>query len=152
VRKVLISVLGPFAIVATAAIGYHWWDKGAPPGFRPTYHPVTVQEIDFENRGVRIQGTAHYEVRLWQTMGDGARFFVFPLMAPGDTTGREVQVLVRTARPPDDLATYEDVLIDGLARPPGDRVGHTIWQALRNHGYDFADEVVLVESHEIRTP
>ncbi len=152
VRKVLITVLVPFALVATAAIAYHWWDNGAPPGFHPTYHPVSVAEIDFDDRGVRIQGTAHYEVRLWQTMKDQERFHVFPLMAFKDTTGRDIRVLVRSSRPPDDLSMYEDMVIDGLARPPGDRIGPKIKQTLKNHGYTFADQVVLVEAHEIRSP
>ena len=152
VKKALITVLVPFALVASAAIAYHWWDTGAPPGFRPTYHPVSVDQIDFDDRGVRIQGTAHYEVRLWQTMKDKERVHVFPLLPFKDTTGREIRVLVRSTRAPDDLSMYEDMQIDGLARPPGDRIGPKIKQTLRNHGYTFADQVVLVEAHEIHPP
>jgi hypothetical protein len=152
VRKALIAVLGPFALVAVSAIAYHRWDTGALPGLRPTYHPVTVASIDLDDRGVRIQGTAHFEVRLWQTMEDGERFFVFPLMKPGDTISRDIRVLVRTDRPPDDLSTYEDMIVDGLALPPGRQVGHKIKKSLKNQGYTFMDDVVLVESHAIRSP
>jgi len=152
VRKALLTVLIPFVIVAASALAYHWWDTGALPGMKPAYHTVSLDTIDLDDRGVRLQGTAHFEVRLWQTMEDGEQFYVFPLMAPGDTTGREIRVLVRTDRAPDDLSTYEDMIVDGLARPPGRIVGPTIKKSLTNHGYTFADKVILVLGHEIRSP
>ena len=105
-NKPLMAVLIPFSIVGTGALGYHYWDTGALPGMQPTFHPVTVEEISSDNRGVRLQGTAHYEIRLHQIYEGKERWLIFPLMKPKDTLGREIKVLVRAKREPDELVTW----------------------------------------------
>ncbi|MAY81885.1 MAG: hypothetical protein CL930_14035 [Deltaproteobacteria bacterium] len=149
-RKMLVAVLGPCGAVAAATIGFIWWERGAPPGFNPTPHPVTVSSINRENRGVRIRGTAHYEVRLRQKMEDGSVYYIFPLMKAEDTLGREIKVLVRAERMPDAMTTYEDMEVDGLARPPGTKVGPKTRESLLDGGYHFAEGYVLVEAFAIR--
>jgi hypothetical protein len=149
-QKMLLTVLGPCGLVAAGAVGFVWWERGAPPGFNPTPIPVTVSGINREHRGVRIRGTAHYEVCLRQKMEDGSVYYIFPLMKPTDTLAREIKVLVRTERMPDEMATYEDMEVDGLARPPGSRVGPKARESLLDGGYHFAEGFVLVEAFEIR--
>ena len=149
-KKALISVLVPFLLVAFGALGYHYWDTGALPGMQPTFHPVSVAELNAENRGVRIRGTAHYPIRLHQTFEGGDRWLVFPLLPPGDTLGREVKVMVRTQHVPDELVTYEDLEIDGLARPAGSRIGPRLIDAIKAQGYTFADKVIIVEAMDVR--
>jgi len=149
-RKPLLAVLLPFLIVASGAIGYHYWDTGALPGLQPSFHPVTVAGISAEDRGVRIHGTAHYTVQLHQVYEDGERWMMFPLTAPGDTLEREVKVLVRAQHVPEELVTYEDLEIDGLARPAGGRVSPKVIDALRGEGYSFAEKVIMVEAMAIR--
>lgn len=144
-NKNILAVLIPFTLVATSVIGYIWWDRGAPPGFDPTPHPVSVSDVTRSHRGVQIQGTAHFVVRLHQTMPDGKRIWVFPLMEPGDTLGREIKVLVRSATGPDKLTTFEDMVVEGLARPPGRLVDPKTREVFLEGGYDFADGYVLVE-------
>ncbi len=144
-NKNIAAVLIPFAIVATSVVGYVWWDRGAPPGFNPTPHPVSVSDITRSHRGVRVQGTAHFVVRMHQTMPDGQRIWVFPVMEPGDTLGREIKVLVRSKTGPDKLTTFEDMTIEGLARPPGRLVDPKTREVFLEGGYDFADGYVLVE-------
>ncbi len=151
-RKALLSVLIPFALVTGGAVGYHYWDTGALPGMKPAFRPVSLDSISAESRGVRIRGTAHYEIQLHQNFDGGERFHIFPLMAPGDTMGREIKVLVRTQRDPEELVTYEDLIVDGLARPAGGRVGPKVIDALRGQGYSFADRVILIEGMDVRTP
>ena len=150
-RKALLSVLLPFIIVACGALGYFYWDTGALPGMQPTFHPVTVDSITAENRGVRIRGTAHYPIQLHQVYEDGTRALVFPITAPGDTMAREVKVLVRAEYEPEELVTYEDLEIDGLARPAGGRIGPKVIDSLRGEGYSFSDKVILVEAVAVRT-
>ena len=48
--------------------------------------------------------------------------------------------------------TYEDLIVDGLARPAGGRVGPKVIDALRGQGYSFADRVILIEGMDVRTP
>ncbi|MCB9780350.1 MAG: hypothetical protein H6742_17430 [Alphaproteobacteria bacterium] len=147
-KKLLLVVLGPFLLVSTAATGLYWWDHGAPPGFQPRVVDVSVQDVDYDNRGVRISGTAHYTVRLTQRAESGAAWYLFPLMEKGDTTGRYVEVIVRTRTAPDDLLGLEDVVVEGLARPPGAIVGPAVREALIEAGYELDEKVVLVEAFE----
>ena len=148
--KTTIAVLVPFFLVAGGAIGLWWWDRGALPGFDPTPHPVEVAEVTRNHRGVRLAGTAHYEVRLRQRMRGGETYAIFPFMKTGDTMTREIRVLVRTQRMPEDMVTYEDLVVDGLARPPGRLVSPEIMEQLEAGGYHFADDFVLVEAFDIR--
>jgi len=145
-KKAVLTVLVPFGVVAAGALAYHYWDTGALPGMDPPFYPVTVQSIDYEDRGVRIPGTAHFEIKLFQTLDDGTRWNVFPLMAPGDMTGREIKVIVRTQREPPELVDYEALEVEGLARPPGGRIGSKIFDLLTEKGYFFVEKVVLIEA------
>ena len=73
-NRTVVAILFPFLAVASGTIGVIWWDRGAPPGFNPTPHPTAIEALTREHRGVRIKGTAHYEVRLSQTMEGGEIF------------------------------------------------------------------------------
>ena len=148
-RKAVMAVLIPFGLVASAAIGFVWWDRGAPPGFKPTLEDVDLATINRNHRGVRIKGTAHYEVRLTQTMADGDVFAMFPLLEQGDSLSREIVVLVRTPRMPERLVTFEDVVVEGLARPPGRLVGPKIRAALEAGGYHFTERYVLIDAFDV---
>lgn len=147
--KTVIAVLVPFCVVVVGVVGLIWWDRGAPPGFDPTPHPVAIEDVTRDHRGVRLTGTAHYEVRLRQTMQGGEVFVLFPLMKSGDTMSREIDVLVRTQRTPEDMVTYEDLVVDGLARPPGRLVSPDVKDKLEDGGYHFAEGFVLVEAFAI---
>jgi hypothetical protein len=148
--KTVLAVLVPFCVVAGSAIGLAWWDRGALPGFNPTPHPVEIAQVTRDHRGVRLTGTAHYEVRLRQKMEGGDVFSMFPLMKSGDTMSREIKVLVRTPRSPEDMVTYEDMVVDGLALPPGRLVSPDVRDKLEEGGYLFAEDFVLVEAFAIK--
>ena len=147
--KTVAAVLIPFFAVAAGAVGIIWWDRGAPPGFNPTPHPTAFSEVNRNHRGVRLEGTAHYVVRLTQTMESGEVFWVFPFMKRGDTLTRDIKVLVRTPREPEDMVTFEDLTIDGLVRPPGRLVTPDIRDKLEDRGYLFEDGFVLLEPFNI---
>jgi hypothetical protein len=145
-KKLLLVVLGPFIIVAGAALAFVWWERGAPPGFRPPSVDVTVDTINRDNRGVRLGGTGHLEARLKQTSKDGGEiWWLYPLLNKGDTTGREIHVLLRTQIEPNRLYSYEDRDIEGFARPPGRLVDSRTREVLLKKGYSFANDFVLVE-------
>ena len=146
-KKLLLTILGPFFLVVGVTVGIIWWDNGAPPGFRPPVKDVSVTEITRENRGVRLQGTAHYELRIQQKEGDDL-YMIYPLFPPGDTMGRDVRVLVRTRRVPDRLVGYEDVTVEGLARPPGRLVPGAVIDALLDRGYSVQEDFVLVNEFD----
>lgn len=144
-KKLLLTILGPFVVVASIGLGVYWWDRGALPGFRPPTVDVTVKEINREHRGVRLKGTAHYELRILQEKGT---YILYPLMERGDTTSKEIHVLVRSHKVPDRLTSFEDVTVEGFARPPGRSVPRSVADALMERGYYFEADVVLVEEYE----
>jgi hypothetical protein len=148
-NKTLTAVLLPFFAVAGGTIGLIWWDRGAPPGFNPTAHPTAIDGVTREHRGVQLTGTAHYTVRLNQTMEDGEVVWIFPLMAAGDTLGREIKVLVRTPRQPEHMVTFEDLIVDGIASPPGRLISPEVIDSFQDGGYDFADGFVLITPFKI---
>jgi len=144
-RKVMAVVGGPFVVVAGVAFGVVWWDRGAPPGFDPPIVDVEIGQITRDNRGVRLTGTAHYEAKVRQTASNGDSWTLFPLFPAGDTIGREVHVLVRTTLEPEDLYSFEDLVVEGMARPPGRLVPRAAREAIYDRGYSLTDDYVLVE-------
>ncbi|NOY26438.1 MAG: hypothetical protein GXP62_11250 [Oligoflexia bacterium] len=148
-KKLIATILLPALVVAVAAIGFYWWDHGAPPGFRPKLVEVRPGEISYDNRGVTLVGTANYQVRLIQRSTDGSRtWWLFPVMEMGDTTGNYVRVLVRTTHEPDELLGFEDVRVDGLARPPGALIGPDVRRELIASGFELDEKLVLVEAFD----
>lgn len=143
-KKLALTVLAPILAVALAALAFVWWERGAPPGFRPEAVDVDVGTINRDHRGVRLTGTAHLQARLRQTAG-GETFYLYPMLPKGDTLGREIHVLLRTPVQPDDLYGFEDRTIEGFARPPGNLVDRTVKDTLQGKGYHFTDDFVLVE-------
>ncbi|RME23831.1 MAG: hypothetical protein D6798_12715 [Deltaproteobacteria bacterium] len=148
-KKLLMVVLGPMLLVAVVAIGVVWWDRGAPPGFRPEVVDVTPDDITWNHRGVRLRGTANYAVRLTQKSSRGDRtWYLFPVMPLGDTMSRHVRVVVRTERAPDPMLGFEDVEIEGIARPPGAVIGPDVREALIQAGFELDEKLVLVEAFD----
>jgi len=149
VKKLLVAVLSPVLLVSAVAVGVVWWDRGAPPGFRPSLVDVTPDQISYDNRGVRLSGTAHYAVRLTQKASKGDRVWhLFPVLPLGDTMSRHVRVVVRTEREPDPMLGFEDVEIEGLARPPGAIIGPQVREALIQAGFELDEKLVLVEAFD----
>lgn len=146
-KKLLLTILGPIMLVGAIVVGVVWWDRGAPPGFRPPVVDVTVEELSYDHRGVRVEGTAHYGLRIQQKEGD-KEYILYPLMPRGDTTGKIIRAMVRTTRLPDRLVGIEDVTVEGLARPPGRLVPRSVVEALLARGYAFEEDFVLVLEFE----
>jgi hypothetical protein len=118
----------------------------ALPGFRPSVVDVTVDTITKDHRGVRLSGTAHYGPKLRQTSTESDDvWWIFPLTERGQTQERLVQVVIRTTRQPDPLLGFENLTVEGFARPPGRLLPQDARNTLRQKGYELADDVMLVE-------
>ena len=142
-NKRALAIVLPVLLVGAVTFGIIWWDRGAPPGFRPPVVDVVPSALTYEHRGVRLRGTAHYGARLSQRQGDET-WYLFPVLDQGDTQGRQVKVLLRTQTAPDPILSFEDLAVEGLARPPGDLVGPDVDRALARIGYELDPRVVLV--------
>ncbi len=147
-NKNLLTVLGlPLLVVMLAVagfVGFTWWDRGAPPGMQPPVHDVALADLNRNHRGVRVSGTAHLTVKLVQRSGED-HWYLFPLFEKGDTEGRHIAVMVRTQRRPKDLYSFEDLTLEGLARPPGTLLPRSTQEQYLSRGYTFAEDFVLVE-------
>ena len=143
-NRKLAAFLGASLASLLGVLGYATWERGALPGMRPTMHETTFAELDLDQRGVRVSGTAHYPLRI-QLMSGGGPTYAFPLFAPGDTTGREIRVLVLSPEAPDPLLGFEDRTFEGLIRPPGIRVPDQVRETLEGQGYPFADDWLVLE-------
>lgn len=149
VKKLALVIGGPFLLVLGVTVAVIWWDRGAPPGFRPPVSDREVAALTRDDRGVRVHGTAHYDAKVkQQALGSDEAWYIFPLMAPGDTMGREIHALVRTQHIPNSLYGYEDMTVEGLARPPGRLVPRATQEAMLNRGYHFDDHFVLIEAFD----
>jgi hypothetical protein len=145
-KKLVVVVVLPCLFVLVTGVGLWWWERGAPPGFRPQAVEVTVDTIAKTHRGVRIRGTAHYAGKLKQTASEtDIVWWVYPLTAEGQTQERLIKVVIRTTKAPDPLLGFEDRTIEGFARPPGRLLPKDARSALRHSGYELADGVMLIE-------
>ena len=146
-RKLLLALGLPFLLVFGVALALYSWDRGALPFVRPESVPVTPATITRDHRGVLLEGTAHHTVRLLQRTEGAEDWYLVPVFERGDTMGRDAHVLWRTQRPPDDLISYEDVAVEGFARPPGALVPRQAQEALEQRGYSLTKDYVLVEEY-----
>ena len=147
-QTALSIIVGSTLAAATVIIGFIWWDRGAPPGFKPKIVDVTIDTINRNHRGVRIHGMARHDVRIKQKNSDDPadNTYVFPLVPADDFNTDYIRVLIRTTNKPDSLATIEEMTIEGLARPPGRLINREIIDSWKSQGYEFDDKYVLVEA------
>lgn len=143
-KKLLITVLLPIAVVCLGLFGFMWWERGAPPGMRPTPVDARPSGLTFEHRGVHMVVTAHHDARLEQAVG-GELWHLYPVFDEGDRDGRHVKVVLRTLRAPNTLYTYEEREVTGFARPPGRLLPAAARDLLEKRGYTLDDDLVLVE-------
>jgi hypothetical protein len=153
-KNPLFIIFGLPLLVLVAAViawaSFVWWDRGAPPGFQPPVEEVSLAELNRNHRGVRVQGTAHYALKLVQRQGSET-YFLFPLLSPGDTKAREIRAMIRTKSEPSSLYSYEDLVVEGLARPPGTLVPISTQDQISGRGYHFAEGFVLIEAFDDET-
>lgn len=113
-----------------------------------------LHEVELSDRLVTTEGTAHYPIRVKLNI-PGTLFrqernvWVYPLFEKGDTLGRNIRYLVSTPVPPDELAGFEDRTLTARVAPPTNRrLNRETLQAFLLEGYDFAEELLVLE--EIR--
>jgi hypothetical protein len=143
--KAALVLIGPAALAGLGAIGFIWWERGAPPGFRPRIHDVGIGEINRDHRGVRLQGMARYDIRSRQEDPNGGpTHYLFPMVPKDEINTKLIRVMVRTKKPPDGMANLEEMTVEGIARPPGRLVPRDLQLSWMKRGYEFDSKFVLV--------
>ena len=140
---VWIFIVGISGFIA-AGLGFYWWDRGALPGFQPTIVDVSIEDINLDYRGVRVEGMARHDVKITQQVS-GEKWFVYPLVPKENINTKFIKVMIMTQVPRDSMATIEERSIVGLAKPPGRLIPKEIYESWRAEGYTFEDRVVLIE-------
>ena len=143
-KKLAITVLVPILLVCVALFGLAWWERGAPPGLRPTPVDVNPSALTLDHRGVHMLITAHHDARIEQTVGEET-WHLYPIFDKGDRDGRHVKVMLRTPLKPNALYSYEEREVRGFARPPGRLLPASTGALFKERGYTLDDELVLVE-------
>ncbi len=146
----------PFvAVAAVAGLAAAAWSVFVD-GPCESYADVDFFDLDPSVRCVRTTGTAHYEVVITQRVpGNGffedKTYYVFGLFPPGNTTEREIRILVRTERQPERLVSYETMTIEGaLLRMDHRKIPFDTERRLgERSSYFFADRVYLLEPDRI---
>tara|TARA_B110000037_G_scaffold128197_1_gene145764 strand:+ start:148 stop:609 length:462 start_codon:yes stop_codon:yes gene_type:complete len=142
-------IFGTIFVLTTTYVGFVWWDRGAPPGFKPEIVDVTIDTINREHRGVRIHGMARHDLRIrLKDQNSDKISYIYPLMPMDKMNSTMIKVMIRTTVPPDSMATIEERKIEGIARPPGHTVSGDIIRSWQDRGYDFKEKFVLVDEFE----
>jgi hypothetical protein len=141
-----------FAVLLLGTLGFFLWWNRLPP-FHGHGDPVDVAlaALSADQDEVRVEGTAHYPVRLSRTwpahhFKPERTLWFFPLFEPKDTQSRSIAVMVASDTAPEALVSYEDLVVEGYARPPAARMDNQSQEAFLNLGYTFAPDYVLVET------
>jgi len=154
VRSILRAFGVPFvatlAVAGVVAALLTW--PSAPSG-----SPVEVELAALSVDGpswVRVRGIAHYGSRVTlRSVGGWDRepveWQLFGLLP--DLEGREVRVLVRTLRPPEEGVDFEHLLVEGVvSRADPQRVPLRVREVLeKSGGWWLAEEVVVLEPTRI---
>ena len=149
-----MRMIGPLfvALVLGLTSWYLWLNRLPPFDALPEPEPVTIQSVTVAHDGVRIEGTAHFPVRIRYV--EPARIgrpeqtrYLFPMLPLRDTMGRRVRVIISSAREPEHLVSYADLTIDGFARPGGAFLNGPAIDALRRAGYTLEDDLVVIEEY-----
>jgi hypothetical protein len=145
-RRAILVIVAALVLGTSIGVGAITFDRGAVPPFRPTIHDRSLEEITRADRGVRVQGIAHYEGLVELRSRDGAHVvFLYPLLS--SFQGRDAHVVVRTHRKPGRLE-YEQVEVEGIARHPRFLLPWDAWEAMVAKGFRFDDDYVLIEAFD----
>ncbi|MCP4809375.1 MAG: hypothetical protein GY913_11645 [Proteobacteria bacterium] len=145
------KVLPLYIVLALTLLGFFLWSARLPPfDGHPEPEPVTFEELSVDHDAVRVDGTAHYALRVTQDrpgrFGRPDRvWYVFPLFAPRDTSGTIIDVMVASPFEPENMLSFEDVTLEGWALPKGSAMSPRLEEAFREAGYTFQDDYFVIE-------
>ena len=143
-KKLILFMIICVLVLLSGWIGFVWWDRGAPPGFRPSLEAVSVNTINRYHRGVRISGMARHDLRIKMKVS-GEERYLFPLMDSKDFNAKLIKVMILSPKPPSQIASLEERTIEGIARPPGNLVSPDSYKSWQRKGFEFAPKFVLIE-------
>lgn len=141
----------PFSIMLVTITLFFLWIARLPPfDGHPEPVPTALAELSYDQDAVRVEGTAHYVLRVSYDVGErwgrpAHKRYLFPLFERHDTMGRHILAMVSSPHEPERLVSFEDLAIDGEARKPQVAVTASVVRAFQEAGYSFDDDYVLVE-------
>jgi hypothetical protein len=151
VVPLVLAVLAVIAMV-TLAINPQWTSE------RPVPVSVTFADLGGPYEAATIRGTAHYSVVIEQTVpgtlvADEQHYWLYGLFPEHDTSGRAIQLLVRSPVAPEDMVSFEYVELTGrISKPTRYNVPPQTEEFLyRQSDYFFAGELWVMEPWQTRS-
>lgn len=153
-RKLAIS----FALLGLGVLLFFLWMVRLPP-FDGHSEPVAtpLSELRFDQDAVRVEGTAHYALKVsydvpakWGRQAHTR--WLFPLFERQDTMGRSVTTMISSPVAPENLVSFEDMVVEGEARKPQIAMTASVETAFKELGYTFAEDYVLVVVYREEAP
>lgn len=145
-KKPLLMFLVPTLLMLAILSGVNYYETGALPGFMPEPKDIAIEDLNVRSHGVRVHGWAHYPLHLKATVGETI-YYVYPLFPEGNSTGRDIHVLVRSLVEPDPILGLEDMVVEGLVRPLTPELKAGFKDALLAKGYTINDDALLIDSY-----
>ncbi|MFT4624504.1 MAG: hypothetical protein ACI8PZ_003163 [Myxococcota bacterium] len=148
----------PFVSIVTVGVGGRIWldlNAGIPRG---EVVDTELAELDLAEPFVRVSGMAHYPVVIKQTVPGtlitaDQTVWLWPLFEPHDTSSRGIRILVRAARPPESLVSFEYMTLEGHLSPvtPEKVPFSTEIELGKRTEYWFTDDMLLLEAWRIES-
>lgn len=142
------------ALVALLAIGlvtfFLWLNRLPPFDGLPEPTPVAFEDASAEYEAITVSGTARLTAKQMSvrpaSLGKAeSTWWLYPLFPKGNTSSNAVTVMVLSPVEPDALAGFEDMTLSGWARPPAALMTPQSEHNLRERGYTFEDDYIVLE-------
>lgn len=147
----------PFVLIVVVGISTLVWSTDDLFG-HPEPIETTFEDLDPALPWVKIEVMAHYAAMVTQKtpatlLSEEKVMYLFAAFPRYNTEERAVPVLVRTARPPDRLVSYEIMTVEGrLSYPTSKQVPFNTEELMgKRTDYYFSDSVMLLEPIRIHT-
>ncbi|MCO4744125.1 MAG: hypothetical protein KC912_05015 [Proteobacteria bacterium] len=153
-----LPFLIPFVLATLVGVPltYVLTNDGRPLLGEVTYEAVQLELVDpTVTPFIEVTGMSHYPAVVKQELPgnifkSARTLYMFPLMEAHDVDSRAVKVLVRTAREPASLVSYEFMKVRGkIGLATALQVPFGTEELFGRKGYYFADEVLVIEADEV---
>ncbi len=149
-------VFGGFAVASlVGVVGYNLAPRTKPDPVSVAFSELVRMESP--PAAVKVRGVAHYRGRATQSyagglFSDAKTVHVYGLFDTHDTTGREIQILVRSDVAPDHLVDFEYVELTGWYERPASHTVPTNTEILFSRAnYFFSDNLWVLEPWQIES-
>ena len=142
-KKIFVFLFPPI-LCCVLYIGFVWWERGAPPGFRPTIFDKDIEDLSLNDRGVRVHGWARHDIRT-HFEKNNKKYYIYPIVPLQKMNDKVIHAMVVTTIEPNAMISIEEVTIEGLTQPAKYYVSKDLQTKWTMKGYAFGDRFLVIE-------